>query len=201
MFDYYRLYWLIPTLAGLMLFSTGCQIFSPYQYKGTLLSPPLAVADFELKDTNGQPFHLSDLEGKIALVYFGYTYCPDVCPLTMGDVKKALTDLEDKDKVQVIFISVDPERDTPEVLTRYLQAFGPEFIGLTDDFEKVQQAMKSFGVYAEKENTGDSATEYLVSHTARLFLVTPDRKLLLMYPFGFQAEELHSDLVHLLDQG
>lgn len=193
-------YGLILTLVSLILFNTGCQIFTPYQYKGNLLSPPLALTDFELQDSRQQPFHLSDVEGDIALIYFGYTYCPDVCPLTMWDVKEALADLEAKDKVRVIFISVDPERDTPEVLTRYLEPFGPEFIGLTDDFAKVQEVMKLFGAFAEKETVNGSATEYLVSHTSRLYLVTPDRKILLMYPFGFEPEELSSDLAHLLQQ-
>jgi protein SCO1/2 len=196
----YHFYRLFPLLLGVLFFNAGCQFLTPYQYKGTLLTPPLALADFELKDTNQQLFHLSDVEGDIALVYFGYTYCPDVCPLTMWDVKKTLADLEGKEKVHVIFISVDPERDTPEVLARYMNAFDPNFIGLTDDFEKVQPVLKSFGAFAEKEQVSDAGTDYLVSHTARLYLVSPDRKLLLMYPYGFEPEDLRSDLAHLLEQ-
>jgi protein SCO1/2 len=195
-----QLLWLIAILTNLVFFGAGCQFFAPHQFKGTVLDPPAAIPDFELNDTNQQPFHLSDIEGDIALVYFGYTYCPDVCPLTMWDVKEALAELEGKDKISVIFVSVDPERDTPEVLARYLQPFGPEFIGLTDDFEKVQMVMKPFGAFAEKEAVNDAATGYLMGHTARLFLVTPDRKLMLMYPNGFEPEDLRTDLTYLLQQ-
>jgi protein SCO1/2 len=81
-----------------------------------------------------------------------------------------------------------------------MNAFDPNFIGLTDDFEKVQPVLKSFGAFAEKEQVSDAGTDYLVSHTARLYLVSPDRKLLLMYPYGFEPEDLRSDLAHLLEQ-
>ena len=197
----YPIFWLVIILAGLALFGVGCQAFaSDYEYKGVLLDPPLSLPDFELAATDGQPFHLSEVEGDIALIYFGYTFCPDVCPLTMADVRKALTDLEGQENIHVIFISVDPERDTPEVLGRYVKAFGPAFIGLTDDFEKTQEVMKAYGAFAEKEEVPDSAAGYLVSHTARLYLVSPERELLLTYPFGFESEDLRSDLTYLLQQ-
>jgi protein SCO1/2 len=186
---------------GFIFIGTGCNLFNSYEYKGTRLDPPIPIPDFELQDTSGQPFQLSDLEGNIALVYFGYTYCPDVCPLTMWDVKEALAGLEQREQVRVVFISVDPERDKPEVLAQYLKAFGPEYIGLTDDFEKVQAVMKPFGAFAEREAVAGSATDYLVSHTARLFLVSPERELVLMYPFEFEPEDLRSDLAHLLETG
>ena len=185
---------------GLGIFLTGCQL-GQYEYKGGLIDPPIQLPDFELMATDGQPFHLSDVEGDIALIYFGYTYCPDVCPLTMWEVKKALTALETgQDRVHVIFISVDPERDTPEKLANYMAAFGPEYIGLTDDFAKTQEMMKPYGAFAEKEEVDDSALGYLVNHTARLYLVDPQRRILLQYPFGFTAEDLASDLDHLLQQ-
>jgi len=153
---------LMTALWILIVLGTGCQAFAPaYEYKGALLEPPSPIPDFELKDTNGQPFHLSDVEGDLALVYFGYTFCPDVCPLTLWDVKKALKDLEGRERVKVIFVSVDPERDTPEVLGRYLSAFDPDFIGLTDDFKKVETVMQPFGAFAEKEEVADSAAQLL----------------------------------------
>jgi protein SCO1/2 len=192
---------LLAAMLAFLLFVSGCQLFSaPYEYKGAVLDPPLAVPDFELTDTAGQPFHLSEVEADLTLIYFGYTYCPDVCPLTLADVKQALAGVENRDEVQLVFISVDPDRDTPEVLERYLAAFDPQFIGLTDDFEKVQEMMKPYGAYAEKEEVTDSAAGYLVSHTARLYLVDADRNILLTYPFGFEPEDLKSDLNHLLQQ-
>jgi protein SCO1/2 len=189
-------------LAALMATGLGCGVFAPaYEYKGGVLEPPLPLPDFELLATNGELFQLSDVAGDIVLIYFGYTFCPDVCPMTMADVKQALAGLETgRERVQVIFISVDPERDTPQVLARYVAAFGPEFIGLTDDFSKVQEVMKPYGAFAQKEEATGSAAGYLVSHTSRLYLVTPQRELLLTYPFGFEAEDLRSDLEYLLQQ-
>lgn len=189
-------------LIVLVAAGVGCQAFAPaYEFKGSVLEPAAPLPDFELNATTGQPFHLSDVKGDIALVYFGYTYCPDVCPLTMADVRQAINGLEQgRERVHVIFVSVDPERDTPEVLSRYLAAFDPKFIGLTDDFEKVKEVMKPYGAFAEKETAADSVAGYLVSHSARLYLVNTDQNLLLMYPFGFEAEDLRSDLAYLLSQ-
>ncbi len=188
-------------IVGLALVSVACLGAPTYEYKGVRLEPPTPVPDFELTDVSGQPFHLTDIKGDIALIYFGYTSCPDACPLTMYDVKQALAGLEKgQEKVHVIFVSVDPERDTSEVLSRYMAAFGPQFIGLTDNFEKVKAVMKPFGAFAEKENTADSAAGYLVSHTTRLYLVDPQGQLLLMYPYGFAVEDLRSDLEYLLSQ-
>jgi protein SCO1/2 len=192
---------LLILLIGLAVVAAGCQAFaSAYQYKGSVLEPAAPLPDFELMAATGQPFHLSDVKGDIVLIYFGYTYCPDVCPLTMADVRQALSGLEGRERVHVIFISVDPERDTPEVLSRYLAAFDPSFIGLTDDFEQVKEVMKPYGAFAEKETVTDSTVGYLVSHSARLYLVTPEQDLLLMYPFGFAVEDLRSDLAYLLSQ-
>lgn len=196
-----RLFWALSILMGLIIFGVGCQAFAPaYEFKGSVLEPPLPLPDFELNDTSEQPFHLSEVNGDIALIYFGYTFCPDVCPLTLGDVRKALADLEGRERIKVIFISVDPDRDTPEILARYLAAFDPSYIGLTDDFEKIEAAMKPFGAFAAKEEVTDSAAEYLVSHTARVYLVTPEQELLMTYPFDFEADDLRSDLTHLLQQ-
>ncbi|MBN1220625.1 MAG: SCO family protein [Anaerolineae bacterium] len=188
------------TAIVLGMFLAGCQL-GQYEYKGGLIDPPIQLPDFELTATDGHPFHLSDVEGDIALLYFGYTYCPDVCPLTMWEVKKALAELETgRERIHVIFISVDPERDTPEVLANYMNAFGPEFMGLTDDFAKIQEMMKSYGAFAEKEAVSDSALGYLVNHTARLYLIDPQQQLLLQYPFGFTAEDLTSDLEYLIQR-
>lgn len=173
-----------------------------YEYKGALFDPPSPVPDFELMSDEGQPFHLNQLNSDITLVYFGYTFCPDVCPLTLVDVRDALTQLEPakRERVGVIFISVDPERDTPEVLDRYLSNFDSSFIGLTDDFEKTQEVMRPFGAFAEKEEVENSEAGYLVGHSARLYLLNANHEILLTYSFGFEAEDLASDLNYLLNQ-
>lgn len=196
-----RMGWLVVVVIGLALASLGCQASASGQYNGILTNGTQPQPDFELMATSGKKFRLSDVEGDIALIYFGYTRCPDVCPLTMWEIKKALNTLDKgRERVHVIFITADPERDTPEILSNYMAAFGPEFIGLTDDFEKVQGVMKSYGASAEKEEVADSQLGYLVSHTATLFLVDAEGRLRLQYPFGFKAEDLAADLAALLAQ-
>ncbi|MCB9077973.1 MAG: SCO family protein [Anaerolineaceae bacterium] len=190
------------SLMVISLVMVGCQsLMGGYEFKGSQLDPPLPVPEFELMSTTGEPFHLSDAAGRLTLVYFGYTFCPDVCPLTMADVKQALAQMDNPDQVNVVFISVDPERDTPEVLARYLHAFSPDFIGLTDDFEKTQDVMVAFGAFAEKEDAADSAAGYLVSHTSRLYLLDPQGEIILTYSFGFEPDDLRADLEYLLEQG
>ncbi|MCQ3976050.1 MAG: hypothetical protein DPW09_21680 [Anaerolineae bacterium] len=209
-------FWLLIVLAGLALFGVSCQ--PAYEYKGNLLDPPVPAPDFELRATDGSLFRLNDLEGKIALIFFGYTHCPDICPLTVAKVRQALAGLDpaEQTRVRFIFISVDPERDTPEVLARYLSNFSPGFIGLTDDFVKTEAVLKSFWAYADKEqlpepsahqnhdqaapDQAQASPAYLVMHTGRVYLVTPQRELLLTYPTEVAAEDLQSDLLYLLKQ-
>lgn len=173
-----------------------------YELKGTPFDPPTSVPDFELMADNGQPFRLSESNSDITLVYFGYTFCPDVCPLSMMNVKVALLQLEQTERahVQVIFISVDLERDTPQVLDRFLAAFDPTFIGLTGDSSKIQKVLPIFRVFAAKEVVENSKSDYLVSHTAKLFLLNANHEILLTYPFDFKPEDLSSDLTYLLSK-
>lgn len=199
-------------LAGLTLFITGCQALAAYEYKGNLLDPPVPQPDFALAATGGSTFRLSEQQGKITLIFFGYTHCPNVCPLTTAKVKTALEGLTEaeREQVQFVFISIDPERDTPAVLGRYLSAFSPDFIGLTDAYEKIEAVMQPYWAYAEKEqlpqpahehtHQSGAAPDYLVSHTGRVYLVTPQQELLLTYLFDLSAEELRSDLSYLLSR-
>lgn len=190
---------LLILLAGILI--TGCQPFTAgYKFNGTQLDPPWTLPDFELTDTQNQPFRLSGLDGDLALIYFGYTHCPDVCPLTLLDVKEALTGLENSHRVKVILITVDPDRDTPMVLDSYLNAFDPDFIGLTGDSRTLADVIKPFRVVAEKEELEGSATGYLVNHTARLYLVNTKPEVLLTYGFGFDPADLRSDLQYLLQK-
>lgn len=185
-----------------LLFITGCQAFasnSP-EFKGAEVSPPIEIPNFQLMSANGTPFELDDVKGDITLVYFGYTYCPDVCPLTLWEVKNALAQLESgQERVHVLFVSVDPERDTADKLVKYTAAFGPQVIGLTDSMDNTLPVMQTFGATAEREEIADY-DGYTVSHTATLFLIDSQGKLLLQYPFGFTADDLAQDLTYLLNQ-
>ena len=143
-----RWYRLLGMIFFMLLVLSAC---GGYKYAGTVYDPPQPIPDFTLRAAQTEePFHLSDLHGDITLIYFGYTFCPDVCPTTVLDVKKALNLMETgRDRVHFVFISVDPDRDTPEKLSTYLSAFDPSFIGSSDDFSKVEAVMKPFG---EKRN-------------------------------------------------
>ncbi len=137
---------------------------------------------------------LTDYEGKVVVLYFGYTFCPDVCPITLSKLDRAMDILGDKaEDVQVIMVSVDPERDTPEILEQYMAHFNPAFIGVTGDTNAIDRIATVYGVYYEAEE-GSDATGYLVNHTATVMVVDKDGYLKLVLPFEGTAEEIAADL-------
>ena len=117
-------------------------------FYGYAFVPAKVAYDFHLIDQNGNPFHLSQLHGKVALLYFGYTHCPDVCPTTLTDFANIYRALPEKDrsKVQILFISVDPERDHPEMLKEYVTYFDRSFVGLTGSADQIKEAATPYGV-------------------------------------------------------
>ncbi len=118
-----------------------------------------------------KPFRLSDQKGQIVLLFFGYTHCPDVCPVTLSHFKQIKADLGDQaDQVRFVFITVDPERDTADQLSQYLPNFDPDITGLTGSRQSLESVWKSYGVYQAKQEVG-SAAGYLVDHTARTYLI------------------------------
>lgn len=180
---------LFVTLAALAVFWFG----KPASFRGTSYGEPYPVApSFALTRSNGESFRLSDQRGKIVLLFFGYTSCPDVCPTTMAEMKLVMDALGDSaSSVQVVFISVDPERDAPEKIQKYAEHFHPTFIGLTGSTENLQPVWDAYGVYRAVNET-DSAFGYIVDHTARVTLVDAEGNLRLSY--GFQTPV--ADIVH-----
>src|SRR5690625_2939132 len=154
---------LIVAFVGFVAFRLlGPRGVEPY---GTLIEPPLPAADFTLTSADG-PVRLADLKGKVVVLFFGYTLCPDVCPMTLARLGQALEQLgDDAERVQVIMVSVDPERDTPERLKEYVRAFHPSFIGVTGTEEELAAVAATYGVYFATAE-GSDATNYLVDHTA-----------------------------------
>ena len=168
-----------------------------FQY-GTLLDAQEPLADFTLDSTLGAPASLSDFRGKYALLYFGYTNCPDVCPLTLAEMRDALQRLGDKaDRVQPLFVTLDPERDTPEHMAAYLQYFHPTLVGLAGSLEQIQELATRFGIFFEKRDSG-SASGYLVDHTSVVLVVDPDGRLRGIFPNGVTGEQMASDLESLI---
>ena len=180
---------LLAVLIGLRMWSQA----NPAPRYGIVIDSAIAAADFRLDSSLGRPLALSELRGKPVLLYFGYTTCPDVCPTTLADLRMALQELgDDRDKVQVLFVSVDPERDTAQRLSEYLPYFDPSFIGLTGPIEEIEAVASRFGVFFQK-NTSKSAANYLVDHTSAVLLLDGDGFLRVMFPYGTTGEQLASD--------
>lgn len=166
-------------------------------YKGTLLDQPSPVADFILQSDQGD-INLSQFRGKVVLLFFGYTFCPDVCPTSLAKISRAFQLLgEDSSKIQTIFISVDPERDTPGKLGQYARAFNPAFIGATSTPENIAIISKQFGVFYEKHDV-NSAADYLVSHTSVVLVIDQNGNLRLVWPYEFEIQSMVSDLKLLI---
>ena len=186
----------------LVVFSLGAGIYirfsRPYEYNGVVYQNPVPAPAVELNGTKGE-FSLEDYSDKVVMLFFGYTSCPDICPSTMSDLKWVMDYLGDKaDRVQVVFVTVDPERDTVEKLGSYVTLFNPSFIGLSGTEEELQPIWNGYGVFREIDNESDSMAGYLVSHTSRIYLVDPQGRLLITYGFGTAPEEITEDLVHVL---
>ncbi|MDO8753614.1 MAG: SCO family protein [Anaerolineales bacterium] len=168
-------------------------------FRGTAYGEPYPAApQIELIKSNGETFRLGDQKGKIVLLFFGYTSCPDVCPTTLAELKLVMDDLGDKaNLVQVVFVSVDPKRDTPEKIQEYANHFNKEFVGLSGSFDELETIWKDYGIFRE-EVQSDSAFGYIVNHTARVYLIDMDGNLRLSYGFDTPVEDIVNDLELLL---
>ena len=169
-------------------------------FKGVDITGAEYAKDFALTDQNGQMRTLKDFAGKVVVVFFGYTQCPDVCPTTMQElleVKRLLG--SDGDKLQGIFVTVDPERDTPELLKAYTANFDPSFVALRPSIEQLQALLKDFKIYAKKVE-GKTATSYTMDHSAQSYVYDPKGRLRLYSRYGSGPQALADD-ARLLLQG
>ena len=156
--------------------------------------------DFTLTDGDGKPFSLSDLKGKVVILSFGYTHCPDVCPtelLTYSDTLKQLGD-QAKD-VKVVFVSIDPERDTPEVISKYVKQFNPEFIGLTATGDQSLPVIKQqYRVVSSKVVQKEDSENYLVDHSSGAYLIDKNGEVAIFSPYGSEPATIAADIKKLL---
>jgi protein SCO1/2 len=173
----------------------------PVSFRGTSYGEPYPqAAEIELIKSNGETFRLSEQKGKIILLFFGYTSCPDVCPTTLAELNQVMGKLGDKTgQVQVVFVSVDPERDTPEKIQEYVAHFNSNFIGLSGLPADLQVIWDNYGIFREKVES-ESALGYIVNHTARTYLIDQNGNLRLSYGFQTPVEDMVSDLEILLNQ-
>lgn len=158
-------------------------------------SGPSIGGPFRLVNHEGYPVSEADYAGRHMLVFFGYTFCPDVCPTALGTVAEAMNSLSASQAAEVapLFISVDPARDTPAVLKDYVKAFHPSITGLTGSEEQVAATMKTFKVYAAKVKSGADGS-YTMDHSAILYLMGPKGEFLAHFPHGTTASELAESL-------
>jgi protein SCO1/2 len=185
---------IIAIVLGLAL---GVYIFRPHNFHGTVIQSPDPAFDFKLQGVNGD-VSLSDYRGKMVLLYFGYTFCPDVCPATLANVGQAFRRLDlTADDVQLIMVSVDPERDNPKKLAEYVAHFHPSFMGVTGSEEKIAEVTSLYGIFFEKHE-GTVATGYLIDHTATLLVIDSEGYLKLVFPFGVTVDEIADDLKYML---
>jgi protein SCO1/2 len=167
-------------------------------FRGTLYDPALPAPEINLVRADGKPFRLSAEEGKLVFLFFGYTSCPDVCPTTMVEVRKAMqTAGASADQVAVVFVTVDPDRDTPEKVQKYASIFNPDFVGLSGSMEDLEPVWGDYGVYRKIEASTDP-TDYPVTHSSRLYLVDQQGNLRLSYAFGTPPEDIAHDIRLLL---
>ena len=197
----------LATAAALAL--AGCDKLGPgapsagpkAAFRGADITGAPYGRSLSLPDVNGQLRTLADFKGKVTVVFFGYTQCPDVCPTTMAElaeVKKALG--ADGARLQGVFVTIDPQRDTPEILKSYMANFDPSFIALRGTLEQTQAAAKEFKVYFAKVPGKDKDT-YSMDHTAGAYVIDPQGHVRLFEPYGGGAEPLTADIKALLAGG
>jgi protein SCO1/2 len=180
-------------VAGVSLISQQIQK-AQFTLQGVAVDPPRPTTDFTLTTSAQKQVRLSDFRGQFVLLFFGYRFCPDVCPLTLQEVKKALQTLGPQaERVQVLMVSVDPERDPPDLIDAHVKQFNANFIGLSGTPEEVAVAAKAFSVYYAKE-AGSVNTGYLVSHSASITVINPAGNIVEVFPFGLGEEAIAADL-------
>ncbi|HEX9631259.1 MAG TPA: SCO family protein [Gemmatimonadales bacterium] len=175
---------------------------TPHGLRGRVLPGPLTKPDVTLTDTRGQPFDLRrETDGHLTLLFFGYTFCPDICPIHMANLAAVLRELRPAvaQRVKVVFVTTDPDRDTPERLGTWLANFDRSFIGLTGDTATVNAAQRALYLPLPQIGPADSAGGYLVGHAAAVVAFSPDGAARVMYPFGIRQADWAHDIPKLLE--
>lgn len=201
----HTLYLLLPLAAAL----AGCDSegdTGPYPpptfpaWRGIPNDAQGPTPDFTLRDQHGRPFRLSDRKGRAVVLFFGFVHCPDVCPTTLSTWKQIRQALGERaPQVEFVFITVDPERDTPQLLREHLGIFSDAFVGLTGTLEELDPVYKAYGVTREKVVISTGASGYLVDHSTMMYLIDPNQECRVLFPYNAPAEDVLHDLNQLLD--
>jgi protein SCO1/2 len=178
--------------AGVLLHQTAKSGVIPDELRELLIQQPVTVPDFKLTDQQKQPFNVQRLKGAWTFIFFGYTHCPDVCPTTLtelDDAAGALKDLQTAQrKIQYVFVSVDPERDTPELLADYINYFDAKFIAATGPVQDLKQLTEPLGIKFEREVR--AGTEYQVGHSSAMLLIDPQARYYARFLAPHYSEEI-----------
>jgi protein SCO1 len=189
-------------LVALVLVGLGIWMNRPYTFRGSALEPAQPAPELNLTDQSGKNFQMSAVKGKVVLLFFGYTHCPDECPTTLAQFKQLHSDLgKQADQVQVVFITVDPLRDNPQQIGTYLKQFEPDDIGLTGSKTDLSNAWSAYGVDVEVPTDATVSTDYEVVHTNRIYMIDQDGRLRLTYAYGTPTEDMLADARALLRGG
>lgn len=188
-------------LALVLLFSilVACNPSQPtLHFEGTDITGADFSQSFHLTDHTGKPRTLSDFKGKAVVLFFGYTHCPDVCPTTMSDLKNTMKLLGQKaDELQVLFITLDPERDTQEILAQFVPSFNPSFLGLRGDATQTAETIANFKIYAKKV-ASEGKGGYTLDHSAGMYVYDKFGKIRLYINYGEKPAEIASDIKQIL---
>jgi protein SCO1/2 len=188
------IYGIIGLVVAVLILGTGGFVWLSQGGTATLIGGP-----FTLEDGNGKQVTDRDFRGKYMLVYFGYTFCPDVCPTTLNEMADALDRLGAKaQQLQPIFITVDPKRDTPAVMKQYVAAFSPRLIGLTGTDEQIANVAREYRVYYAEHRTGPGPNDYAMDHSSVLYLMGPDGKFIAPIRADEDGSQMAADLSRLM---
>jgi len=195
-----KIAWTICIIGLLLLFAAWLMQPQPSQFQETAIAASGSIGgDFTLTNQDGKKVTNKSWPGKYQLLYFGFTHCPDVCPLGLNKMAEALNMLPKSlaDKVQPVFITVDPARDTPAEIKKYVILFYPTLVGLTGSEADIEHVKKLFKVYSAKQGDGK---DYMVNHSAFTYLIDPQGQLVGLYSNDSTANEMADNLRKLLDK-
>jgi protein SCO1 len=168
-------------------------------YHGVLYNPAVTAYDFQLESGNGEQVSLHDFRGKLVLLFFGFTNCTDICPTTLAILSRVNAELgEQASRIQVVYITVDPQRDTPQRMQEYVAQFDPTFIGLSGSESDLQKVWSAYGVYREIDPNASQSSDYEVTHSTRLYMIDQEGKLFLSFDYGTPPATILHDVRLLL---
>jgi protein SCO1 len=194
-----RLILVVLAIIAIFAAATIYDLTKPVTFYGSTIDPPKQMGDFTLQSKQG-PVKLSEFRGKYVILYFGYTSCPDICPTTLAGLSAVINNLTkaETSQLQVIFVSVDYKRDTPEKMANYTGAFNPAFIGLSGTQSQIDQVTRQYDIYYKLNDPDPKTGFYSVDHTSTVLVLDPHGELIMTWPYGQQPDEIASDIKNLL---